>query len=168
MSVSTEPESSPADLTDLLTGWLQECHTLRGQIEKPDLADGVHAIHRQLLSARRALDRMEAHLTRLIRLKARTNAVFQSAKWTLEEAEAKAYDSRKLTFNEYATGKEKEAWVATQTTIEKMALRKALLRDSEVGAALEEVKVLHRGVDSIRRDADTRLRIITFERSLER
>jgi hypothetical protein len=168
MSVSTEPESSLANLTELITGWLQECHTLRSQIEKPDLSDGAHAIHKQLLSARRVLDRTEAHLIRLIRLKARTNAVFQSAKWTLEEAESKAYDSRKLTFGDYATGKEKEAWVSTQTTVEKMALRKALLRDSEVGAALEEVKVLHRGVDSIRRDADTRLRLITFERSLER
>ena len=168
MSVSVEPESSRADLTELLTEWLQECHTLRSQIEKPDLADGVHAIHKQLLSARRALDRIETHLARLIRLKGRTNWVFQSAKWALEDAETKAYDSRKLTFGDYATGREKEAWVSTQTTIEKVALRKALIRDGEVGAALEEVKVLHRGVDSVRRDTDTRLRIITFERALER
>ena len=91
-----------------------------------------------------------------------------AAKWALEEAESKAYNSRKVAFGEFSTGKEKEAWVYSQVVPEKMALNRLLLLDEEVGATLEIVRTLHRGVDSFRRDTDARLRLITFERSLER
>jgi hypothetical protein len=170
MSVSTEPESSfdSVDLRGRLLDWLKECAQLRAQVLKPDLADGVRDIHKQLLTARRALDRMETHVARLLRLRNRTRQAMLAAKWALEEAEDKAYDSRKLTFGDFTTGREKEAWVSTRTVVEKMNLHKATLLDEEVGAALEEVRVYHRGVDGARRDAETRLRILTFERSLER
>lgn len=171
MSGSPEPESSVSDLPDLsprLLKWVDECTSLRKAVDKPDLADGPHALHKQLLQARRGLDRIEEVLTQLISLKSRSRAGMQAAKWQLEEAESRAYNSRKIAFGEFATGKEKEAWVYSQVVPEKMALNRLLLLDEEVGATLEIVRTLHRGIDSFRRDTDARLRLITFERSLER
>lgn len=171
MSGSPEPASSISDLPDLsprLLQWVAECTAIRRAVDKPDLGDGPHALHKQLLQARRGLDRIEEVLTQLVALKSRTRTGMQAAKWSLEEAESKAYNSRKVAFGEFATGKEKEAWVYTQTVPEKLALNRLMLLDEEVGATLEVVRTLHRGIDSVRRDTDTRLRIITFERSLER
>jgi hypothetical protein len=171
VSGSPEPESFDSDLPDLsprLLKWVAECTAIRRALDKPDLADGPHALHKQLLQARRGLDRIEEVLTQLIGLKSRTRSGVNGAKWALEEAESKAYTSRRVSFGEFATGKEKEAWVYTQTVPEKMALNRLLLLDEEVGATLEIVRTLHRGIDSFRRDTDARLRLITFERSLER
>lgn len=171
MSGSPEPESSVSDLPDLsprLLKWVAECTSIRKALDKPDLGDGPHALHKQLLQARRGLDRIEEVLTQLIALKARSRAGMLAAKWDLEEAESKAYNSRKVAFGEFSTGKEKEAWVYSQTVSEKFALNRLIILDEEVGATLEIVRTLHRGIDSYRRDTDARLRIVTFERSLER
>jgi hypothetical protein len=171
VSGSPEPESSVSDLPDLsprLLKWVSECSAIRKALDKPDLADGPHALHKQLLQARRGLDRIEEVLTQLVALRGRTRAGMLGAKWALEEAESKAYTSRKIAFGEFTTGREKEAWVYTQTVIEKLGLNRLTLLDEEVGATLEIVRTLHRGIDSFRRDTDSRLRLITFERSLER
>jgi hypothetical protein len=171
VSGSPEPESSGSDLPDIsprLLKWVSECTTIRRALDKPDLGDGPHALHKQLLQARRALDRIEEVLTQLVALKARSRAGMLAAKWELESAESKAYNSRKIGFGEFTTGREKEAWVYSQTVVEKLTLNRLMLLDEEVTATLDIVRTLHRGADSVRRDADTRLRLMTFERSLER
>lgn len=151
-----------------LVEWLDECRKLRSSLEAPDLADGPHALMRQLVQARGTLDRVEEIVASLIRLKGQTREAVLSSKYRLEDAEGKAYQSRAVAFSEYSTGREREAWVATQTTIEKVEFRRFTLLDERVGTALDEAKVVQRGVDAVRRDIDARLRIMTYERQLER
>ena len=159
----------PPDLEPHLVRWVEEAIALRKKVTGVfSNDDGPRRVHDALLHARAVLDRSEEILVMLTRLKGRTHVSYVAARRALREAEDKAYQSRSVGFEQYVSAREREAWVSTQTMPERMEFARAEKLDLEVELALDAVKVIHRGIDSVRRDADTRLRFMTFERQLER
>lgn len=166
MSAESAPESSSLD--ERLAAWVDECLRLRRGLPEVHVSDSPKTLHQHLVSTRAALDRVEEIVVTVMRLKSHSRQGLLAAKYDLDESEIKAYDSRTIAFAEFSTAKEREAWVSTQTVPERAEVRRYTLLDAKVGDALEEVKFIHRAMDGVRRDADTRLRMMTFERQLER
>jgi hypothetical protein len=132
------------------------------------MGDGPNAIHEQLVKGRAVLDRVEEITVTIIRLKGRTAARLAAAKRDLRDIEDEAYTSRKVQFEQYVTGREREAYASLTTGAQRQAVRESEQQDISAGAALEAVKTVRWGIDGYRRDADTRLRLMTYERQLER
>ncbi len=157
------------DSEQRLAAWVEECVELRKKLQGVfSNDDGPAKVHEALLRARAVLDRVEEIVVTLTRLKGRTHSAYVTARHALKEAEDAAYTKRSVGFGEYVTGRERDAWASTQTVTERLEFKRLERLDSEVGAALEACKIIFRGIDGVRRDADTRLRFMTFERQLER
>lgn len=163
------PESfDESSVTNAIESWLTEARTLRSHLDRPDVTDGPNALRRQIVQARSTLDRVEEIVARLIRLRGRVHDQLLVAQYALEDAEARAMGERQIAFGEYSTKKERYAWLASETRAELEFLRPTQRLYDSIDAALDEARLIHRGVDAVRRDIDTRLRVMTFERQLER
>lgn len=159
------------DLPDLearLAGWVEEAVKLRGALPPIDVGDSPNSLHTQLVKSRAILDRVEEITIGLIRLKGRTHKAKVGARHALRQAEDEAYTSRSVSFDQYITAREREAWVGQRTTDQRADFVSAERFDISVESALEAVKTIRWGIDGYRRDADARLRLMTFERQLER
>jgi hypothetical protein len=86
----------------------------------------------------------------------------------LRVAEDEALASRSTGFSDYVSTRERMAWLGGRTVAEHASLLSAQTAQLHVKTALEQAQLLHRGIDNYRRDAETRLRIMTYERQLER
>ena len=151
-----------------LTRAVEEAVKLRKMLPAVDVGDGPNAIHTQLVKARGVLDRVEEIAVQLIRLKGRTKAAVVAAKHALREAEDQAYTARRVSFDQFVTAREREAYTAQQTLDEKAQLMTLEQTDIRVGTVLEAVTTIRWGIDGYRRDADSRLRLFAVERQLER
>jgi hypothetical protein len=164
-----ELESS-VDLPELapqLAALVLEAGKLR-KLEPPDVGDGPSRLHQQLVWARAALDRVEEIVAQLIALHGRVRHAVLSARHDLEEAENKAYGSRAVSFDQFDTGRQRSAWVGQRTLAERERAHRVDLLENDVSAALEEVKLVRWGIDGVRRDVQTRVQIMSIERSIER
>lgn len=172
MAVSREPaESSTSDLLMVweprLAAWLDEARTLRDGLEVPAPEDGPHALHRQLVQARRALDRVETIVADLIRLRGRSSDAVRSAKARLRRAEDVALQGRTRGFDQYVSARERMAWLTAKTSTEQDDLLNVETFDARVATVLDEARLLYRGVDAVRRDVDSRMRLMSIETRLE-
>lgn len=163
-----QASSDDSSVIQAVEAWLVEARGLRGSLALPDPTDGPNALRRQIVQARSVLDRVEEIVSRLIQLRARVHDQLLVAQFALEDAEAEALKERKLAFAEYTTRKERYGWIASETVIETGVWRHCQRLYDTVDAALDEAKLMHRGVDAVRRDVDVRLRVIGLERQLER
>lgn len=167
-----------SDLSDLLkqlSGEIPEAleHVVRSM---SDLRSGVGIgeetagpgdIHVQLQRNRACLDRAETFVAQLGRLYSRASIAEADLKGALEDAEATAITEAGPA-EEFSTAKERNARLLVRTFDERIALRKVSRQRAEIGEALEYAKTLFRGMDAVRRDTETRLRLITLETGLER
>ena len=156
------------ELDTRLAAWVEEAGKLRASLPRVAIEDGPQALHEQLVKSRAVLDRVEAITVMLMKLKGRTHAALVAAKHGVREDEDAAYTSRRVSFDQYATGREREAWAAQASIDTRAKLMKIEQLDINTGTALEVVKMLRWGIDGYRKDADTRLRLMTYERQLER
>jgi hypothetical protein len=107
-------------------------------------------------------------LSRIILLKGRVDQAVADRKdahddrWNAEATSGKvgfAYGD--------AAPRERYAKYASKTVNEKIALRKAEMLSRQVDTAMELVRMYRFGLDSIRRDLDTRIRLMSIEGRLE-
>lgn len=167
-----------SDLSDLLkqlSGEIPEAleHAVRSM---SDLRNGVGIgtstagpadIHIQLLQNRACLDRAETFVAQLGRLHARACIAEEDLKGALEDAEANAIQEAGPA-EEFSTAKERNARLLVRTFDERIVLRKLSRQRAEIWEALDYARTLFRGMDAVRRDTETRLRLITLETGLER
>lgn len=144
---------------------LQEANELRKSVHHDGMpTEGPADLHDQLLRHRKAMDRLEEHLAVVGRVRAGVDRMVSAAQDVLDDAEAQATQLKE----EYSTALEKNSHIRLQTLDQRIVLRKAVRRRSEVVEVHEFIKVMHRGVDASRRDLDSRIRLITLQGSLEK
>lgn len=158
-------DAAGVSLPDILIATIKEAAELRASAVHDGVpTEGPGELHDQLLVHRRALDRLEDHVAKLSRLKARADRAVREKQDVLEDAEAHADQLRE----EFSTAKERNAHLAVQTMDQRIALRKVTRQRDEIVEALEYCRTLYRGLDGSRRDLDARIRLITLQTSLEK
>jgi hypothetical protein len=149
---------------------VDEAWNLRKGLAVPRLDDGPTALHEQLLAARRALDRVEELVVVASRAVTVAHGQWMVRQDALQEAEDRIMSNQNVgrQLGDFSTGRERMALVASKTGVQRVEARRAERTYEVLKSALEQLRIIHRGVNSVRYDCDTRLRLMTFERSLER
>jgi hypothetical protein len=160
--------ADPEKLYEQISGWVREMSELRFGLPVPDVGDGPHALHTQLVGARKSLDRAEWILATVGRLHGIARETLVHSKRTLKVTEDVALQSRGKGFPDFVSTRERLAWLAGRTIDEETELMKTEVVYERLSTVMDELRLLHRGIDSYRRDIDTRLRILTWDRSLDR
>lgn len=163
-------EALNAELDTILQATISEVTDLRHRVAPGDVDDDPHALHLQLLEARRATDRTEELTAFIARVHSGAQRNLQLKKQEVEDAEAAAMTSQGPNpwGDDYATAKEKNARLLVQTTEQRMALRKAERRLLLLQEVLDFCRQCHRGLNDSRRDLDLRIRLLTLQTSLEK
>lgn len=152
---------------DKLVRLLDEAYELRHGVTAGDINDSLPLMHAHLVRAGQARDRLDTILATFIRVAGQTRGQMIEAKDAYEDAWQKVATAKSVGFQDYSTAKAKDADVDAKVMGEKFALRRAEKQDREMQSAMDYVKHLHRGVDSVRRDLELRVRIITTESRLQ-
>lgn len=153
------------DLQSKLTKMVLQATDLRDSVKRDwAVTDGPTDLHENLIDHRKALDSLEVLVAQLVRARSQSDIEVRRAEDALEDAEASA--GRLL--EDFATAKEKNAHLATQTVEERVILRKARRRRDEVASAHDYTKALYWGLNGSRQDLSDRIRLITMQSSLER
>lgn len=156
------------DADELVTGlekYVLEAEKLRARIARGDIGDSADQIHAQLIQARASLDRVEAIVVHLMRLRGRQRSNVARAQRILENARNEAYNETK--FDSWVTGAERAAWIAPMVEEQQQALDVEDRLLDQIEVAHEVCSMIRWGIDGVRRDCDTRLRMISVARSLE-
>ncbi len=161
------------DLVSTLNAFVAEAREMRaGLPPMPGAQAAPYEVHEYLLDVRRRIDRVEFLLTQALRIRSATR---QAATQTAREAED-AWDDAILRVrsspvrrgDEYTSAKERAA-AANLATVD--ARRDARGRADDHAFVEEHVEILrlaHRGLDGVRHDTLTVLRLVQFESHLER
>ena len=156
------------DLDERFAAAISEASDLRKQLEQPAATDGPDAIHRRLIEARRALDRVDELVVWAIGVRGRTRNALARARYELEAKEDPIYVAVSRSSVEFTTGRERSAQVQVKSLAERMEVYRLEQVDNDAWTVLDQLRAIHRGVDAARRDADAQLRLLTLERNLER
>lgn len=124
-------------------------------------------LHGLLVNTRHATDKLEQALVYGLALQRAAESRHAVAKAEIEEAELAALESVRRS-GEYTTAKEKSVEFVRHSVEQRRAARQSEETLAEIKAAVEILRILHRGVDSTRRDIEVRLRAVTLTSSLER
>lgn len=146
---------------------MRECTDLRNSLGDDSIDEGPAQLHEKLLKARKALDRTEYHVAHLGKLHARVSIVVDQRRGFVEDGEAEAMEKLGKA-DDFSTAREKNARLTLATLDLHRSLRRAERLKAECLLALDYCRTLHRGLDSTRRDLDTRIRLLTMQTSLER
>lgn len=147
---------------------LRAAKTAREHCEVGQEGDGPEELHKRLLLARANIDRLEHIAAELGRLKAKSQQAVADCRDEYDQAFADSATDKTVGFSDYATAKEKEAHHDLKAMKQKMAMRKAERRHRDIDSAWEYVRLMHRGAEGVRKDLDTRIRLITLAGQLDR
>jgi hypothetical protein len=146
------------ELGNLIT----EAIKLRMSIVYPDVDAEFVDIHSSLIECQTALTSMEMLLSMAIRSKAKLDRQVFAFKLNHQELWDRAISkpSNRVSFSEYATGKEKAAEANLATLNSARDLRK--VEDSQAFAleAVEVIRLHYYGLDKVRQDLRKRLEIL--------
>ncbi len=152
--------------------FLAEANQLRAVDPLPDTQAPPHEVHAYLLDVRRRLDRLEE----ILALATRARAVAKR-KATLATAKAdEDWDSAVLTIrnrpvrrgDEYSSARERAAEANLECLLARRAARRATESLSHADELVDVLRLLHKGLDGVRQDTLTTLRLVQFESHLER
>ncbi len=162
-----------AEIPAVLDEYLSEAQDLRTSLPPmPDTQAAPAEVHDYLLDVRRRLDRMEHLLATAVRVRGRVrraaaNATHQADDdW--DEAILKVRAAPVRRHDEYSSAKERSAEANLATMTARRAARAAADLASTCDEAAEVLRLLHNGLDNVRRDTLTVLRLVQFESHLER
>lgn len=151
---------------DRLSELLEEAQELRDRVSAGGMSDSLATLHDRLVTAGMARDRVEQILVTFLRAHGRAKESVADARAAYDQAWQQLATERKVGFSEYATAREREAAIDAKALKERMALLLAEKNERQIWTALEYVRQLSRGIDSVRRDIELRVRIITTESRL--
>ena len=153
------------DLESKLAALATEAKELRESVVEPKQTDSVSTMHASLLAARRALDRLEAIVADVGRLRARARARVAEAKDEFDEATIQAMQKSKI--GEYSSAEERRMTYKAASFDQFRALRQAEKQEALISEVYDYCYMRYRGLDGARKDLDTRIRLITLQTSLE-
>jgi len=162
-----------SDLADRLNTHLTEAILLRGELPPmPGTQAAPHEVHEHLLDVRRRLDRVEHLLALGLRVRAMAHRGVARSTADAEEA----WDDAILRVrsapvrrgDEYSSARERAAEANLATIEARRAVRAAQDAASHCDEAVDVLRTLHRGLDSVRQDTLAVLRLMQFESHLER
>lgn len=140
---------------------------LRDAVTGGEITDGPVEIHERLLKARHAQDQTEEIVAALGRLYSQAQRTVATYKAEYVDAEAQAHQKLPPA-EEYSTKKERDARLSLATLDEQIVLRRAEQVVAEIKEAVDYCTLLHRGIDSTRRDYELRTRLISLQGQLDR
>lgn len=155
------------NIEEQLAAWITEAHELRYEIGPGHQGETLLEIHAKLIVARGNLDRLEEILVNIIRLNGKLKQAVADAKGKLDDAWDKAANGKNIGFSfDGPAPRERYAEYNLRTVHETVEARQAEKVQRQVDTALDVVRTWHRGLDSARRDLETRIRLISLESSL--
>lgn len=154
------------DMDSSLKAWRDEARQLREIADDIDLSDSVQDLHEQLVNFRRAQNRTEAILADAGLVRSRVRKLTDDLLAAYEDKFAENVLNDRT--GEYQSAKAQDARYKAGALTELRNLRRAKQMLADVEEVFEFVNIKHRGLDSARRDIDSRIRIISLESQLER
>jgi hypothetical protein len=145
-----------------------EAVDLRHQVKFPTVVT-PDSLVLSVVHLRQAFDRVEAILVMMTRLRGRLAAELAVAQAEQEGAwdRAATASSRSGSQRDFSGPRERYAEFNLAAFKEKTALRHAELRYKEVDVAVDVIRILHRGIDSVRSDIHIAMRAMNLESRLE-
>jgi plasmid stabilization system protein ParE len=159
MTAVTEEQAT--QLSDQLAAFCNEAAELRASPGPSDINETLPDLHARLVRSRQAQDRIEEILGLIIRLRGVTRKRARACKDELEDKLGRVIRGTKTA--EYSTAREREAAYEVGAFEEKRAWRAAEKMLANVEMAYEFVQLKHRGIDTARRDIETRVRIVSLD-----
>lgn len=124
-------------------------------------------LHERLLTSRKVVDALEFQLVKALMAKSRADRLKAQCSADVEDAEIAVSPTSTDDFA-YLSGRQRDIDINGKTIVVRRAFRRAATLASDAYYLVEEVKTLHRGADSYRREVDTRLRAVSLTTALER
>ncbi len=162
----------PAEKQAAADVYLREARALRAVDPLPDAQAPPHEVHGYLLDVRRRLDRLEQILALATRARALAKRTATEALTTADEAWDEA--CMKIRTNpvrrgdEYSSARERAAEANLACLSTSRAARRAAESLAHADELLDVLRLLHKGLDGVRQDTLTTLRLVQFESHLER
>lgn len=147
---------------------LREAAALRAEVTESIPGDtDPEGLYEFLRLCRARVDRLEAILGQVTLYKGKMEKAVHQRAGAIEDAEVAAYQGG-LRSSEYTSAKERTVEFALHSLDERREARRAEEALIDAKTAYEYVRLLYWGVDSTRKETETRLRAITLVTSLER
>lgn len=145
-----------------------EAIELRSQVYFPATVT-PDSLVRAVQDCRKCIDRAEAILVLLTRLRGRKFAAMTSALHQFDDAWDKAATTHRAASSalDYSGPRERYSEFNLSSMTEKRAHRIAEQEWKEVDVAVDAVRVIHRGIDGVRGDLHVALRAMNLETRLE-
>jgi hypothetical protein len=180
--MTDSPVNPPSEdrALELLTKMVEEALELRhgsagdsaGAISMPPPEAGVRDVLAVLLRVRSRLDRLEGVLQRAVRLRALVHRMSATTRMVADEAWDRAsVNSRAPSVRrgeEFTGPRERYADNNLATLQEARAAKAGERMAAQADAAVEVIRLAHRGLDGVRQDLIAWLRTLQFESHLER
>jgi len=151
---------------DAVMETLSEVRMLR-DVPQWDADDSPMALHATLLDVRARYDRVEAILAQMMERHGRTRALLHEAREAADDAWDAAATSKRTNALDYMAGRERVAHVNVENLAERRRVRALERIEMILDSAVQQARLAHRGLDTVRRDLDTRIRLLTLETRLE-
>lgn len=160
------------DIPTVLASYIEETQTLTRGTALPTGVPAPAAVIELLADARQRLDRVEALLAAVIRIRARAHRAANAAKADASDAWDKAAMRRRASSvqrgDEFYSARERDA----EANLASLDLIHTHRRAAELAHHCDEahdvIRLHHRGLDSFRQDLHAVMRAMTFEHHLER
>lgn len=153
------------ELDPKLASLVVEARELREAVSQSKETDSVSTMHANLLAGRRSLDRLEAIVAEVGRLRARAKISVSDAKDAYEEAMIAVMQKTRI--GEYTSADERRMTYKAACFDEYRTLRKAEKYEAAIAEVYDYCLMRYRGLDSSRKDLDTRIRLISLQSALE-
>lgn len=162
----------PPENLSVVETYTDEARALRAVDPMPDTQAPPHEVHAYLLDVRRRLDRVEQILAVTTRARAAVKRVAVDTAAAAEDAWdtaiLKVRNNPVRRGDEYSSARERAAEANLECLSARRAARRATESLSHAEELLDVVRLLHKGLDGVRQDTLTTLRLVQFESHLER
>ncbi len=161
-------------MTDkLLDSFYDQARTLRAEAPTPPIDGGPSDVLPSLLDVRQRLDRVEELLRHAMTIRAHYEAAQASATNTASDAFDTAITPRQAGTTsyagaEYTSAKERQAAANLATLGEARRARQAADDYRNAHLIVEQLRLMHRGLEGVRQDHLTVIRALQFETVLDR
>lgn len=153
------------DVSPSLKAYKQEVDDLRAAPGEVVEDETIQTLHARLIESRRSQDRLEAIVADLGLVKSRCKTALAEAQAAYDDAWREKMLSTRI--GEYTSAQERNATYAAAALKELMVLRKTQKMLTEVEEMYDYALFKYRGLDSSRRDVETRMRLLNIEGMLE-
>lgn len=164
----TEPRLS-LSVSETLEAYQREALELRFGAELPKGETPPDGYLDALIDVRRRLDRVEELHSQALRIKGRLRRAADHAAAVAQDAfDGKAVAARRTGRDEYTSAAERSAEANLASIDERRMARTARALADYAEEAVSVLALAHKGLDSTRHDLHSAIRLLTFERSLDR